>query len=34
MYYVAAPSCKRAHIAMHYIFNAGNGNYPRDYYDV
>jgi hypothetical protein len=28
MYYVAAPSYKRAHIAMHYkIFNAGNGNW-------
>ncbi len=26
MYYVAAPSYKRAHIAKHYIFNAGNGN--------
>ncbi len=27
MYYVAAPSYKRAHIAKHYIFNAGNGNW-------
>ena len=29
MYYVAAPSYKRAHIALHYIlyiYNAGNGN--------
>ena len=26
MYYVAAPSYKRAHIAKHYIFNAGNSN--------
>ena len=25
MYYVAAPSYERAYIAMHYIFNAGNG---------
>ena len=25
MYYVAAPSYKRADIAMHYTFNAGNG---------
>jgi hypothetical protein len=33
MDYVAAPSYKRAHIAMHYIFNAGNGNW-REYYDV
>ncbi len=27
MYYVATPSYKGAHIAMHYIFNAGNGNW-------
>jgi hypothetical protein len=28
MYYVAAPSYKRAHIARkHYILNAGNGNW-------
>ncbi len=29
MYYVAAaaPSFKRAHIAKHYIFNAGNSNW-------
>ena len=27
MYYVAAPSYKRAHIAKHYLFNAGNGNW-------
>ena len=27
MYYVAVPSNKGAHIAMHYIFNAGNGNW-------
>jgi hypothetical protein len=27
MYYVAAPIYKRAHIAKHYIFNAGNGNW-------
>ena len=27
MYYVVAPSYKRAHIAKHYIFNAGNGNW-------
>ena len=25
MYYVAAPSYKRADIAMHYTYNAGNG---------
>ncbi len=25
MYYVAAPSYERADIAMHYIFNVGNG---------
>ncbi len=29
MYYVAAPSYKRAHIAKHYKFNAGNGNWIR-----
>ncbi len=27
MYYVAARSYKRAHIAKHYIFNAGNGDW-------
>jgi hypothetical protein len=27
LYYVAAPSYKRAHIDMHYIFNADNGNW-------
>jgi hypothetical protein len=27
MYYVAAPSYKRAHIAKHYIFNTGNGDW-------
>ncbi len=27
MYYVAAPSYKGAHIPMHYICNAGNGNW-------
>jgi hypothetical protein len=27
MHYVAEPSYKRAHIAMHYIFNADNGNW-------
>ena len=27
MYYVAAPSYKRAHIAKHYIYNAGKGNW-------
>ncbi len=27
MYYEAAPSYKRAHIAMHHILNAGNGNW-------
>jgi hypothetical protein len=27
MYYVSAPSYKRAHIAMHYLFNAGNVNW-------
>ncbi len=26
VYYLAALSYKRAHIAKHYIFNAGNGN--------
>ena len=32
MYYVAAPRYERAHIAMHYIFNAGNGYWMCCYY--